>query len=137
MGNYYAATRSNYFRVKDARAFKAWCRKCHLEFWTGDQQGDDPDEEFFAVSAGAGDGWPTFDPEQEAEIAFTAALGAHLDPRDVAILFEAGHEKLRYVFGEAIAVHPDGRTVSVSLNDIYPRARKAFGRRLSITEGTY
>jgi len=138
MANYDAATRSNYFRVKNASAFKTWCRQCGLEFWTGDL-GDDPDEDFFAISADTGDcgGWPSFYPEGGSEIDFTAELARHLDPRDIAILFEAGHEKLRYIIGQAIAVHPDGRTVSVTLDEIYRRARKAFGRKLAITEGTY
>jgi hypothetical protein len=139
MANYYGVTRSNYFRVKNASAFKAWCHKRRLEFWTGDQHGVDPADEFFAISADVDDwgGWPSFCPEQDTEIHFTAELARHLDPRDVAVLLEAGHEKLRYLTGKAIAVHPNGRTVCVCLDDIYGRARKAFGRKLTITEGTY
>jgi hypothetical protein len=138
MANYYATTRSNYFRVKDVPAFHAWCRKRDLEFWT-DNEKCGPDGIFHAISADTGDcaGWPRFDHEEDAEIDFAAELAAHLDPRDAAILFEVGSEKLRYLNGDAVAVHPSGRTVSINLNDIYDRSRKAFGRDLNITDGRY
>ena len=52
MANYCATTRSNYFRVKDAAAFEAWCNERNLDFWTKpiDDHGD-----FYAVSADTGD----------------------------------------------------------------------------------
>ena len=138
MANYTATTRSNYFRVKDATAFKAWCRSLGLHFWTDYRKGGS-DAVFYAITADADDygGWPSCNPEDDTDTDLTGELANHLDPRDVAILFEAGHEKLRYITGVAIAVHPDGRTVSVSLDDIYARARKAFGRKLTITQGRY
>jgi hypothetical protein len=138
MANYEATTRSNYFRVKDAPAFEAWCRSLGLEFWTEARE-EAPDDAFYAITADTGDccGWPSCRIDNDEDIDFPEDLAGHLDPRDVAIVFEVGHEKLRYITGVAIAVHPDGRTVAVSLNDIYARARKAFGRKLTITEGSY
>ena len=136
MANYYATTRSNYFRVKDAKAFEAWCRKRSLVFWRKrvTDVGD-----CYAITADTGDcaGWPVDDPDQDDEFDFTAELAGHLDPRDVAILFEIGAEKLRYLMGVATAVNPDGQTVRVMLDEIYIRARKAFGTKLTITPGTY
>jgi len=35
MANYYATARSNYFKVKDADAFKAWCLRSSLEVLEG------------------------------------------------------------------------------------------------------
>ena len=70
MANYCATTRSNYFRVKDAAAFEAWCNERNLDFWTKpiDDHGD-----FYAVSADTGDcnGWPSddFDADDEFDIA--------------------------------------------------------------------
>ncbi len=136
MANYCATTRSNYFRVKDAAAFEAWCNERNLDFWTKpiDDHGD-----FYAISADTGDcaGWPSYDSDADDEFDIAGELANHLDPRDVAILFEIGSEKLRYLNGYAVAVHAGGRTVSVSLRDIYKRARNAFGPALGITEATY
>jgi len=138
MANYTATTRSNYFRVKDAKAFTAWCHHRAIEFWI-EMRPESPADDFYAISADTGDccGWPTYDPAADDEFDFAGELAEHLDPRDVAILFEVGAEKLRYLIGVAKAVHPDGRTISVSLYDIYDRAREAFGPHFRITEGSY
>jgi hypothetical protein len=134
MANYIAITRSNYFRVKDAQAFEAWCHKLGVEFWTRGAQ----DEAFYAITGVKHNGgWPSFQPDTDVEIAFATELAAHLDPRDVAILFEIGWEKLRYVVGVATALHADGSTVSISLDDIYAEAVREFGSDLNITEGSY
>jgi hypothetical protein len=136
MANYVAATRSNYFRVKDTAAFEAWCNKRDLDFWTKavDEMGD-----CYPISADTGDcaGWPCYDSGTRDEFAITDELATQLDPRDVAILVEIGSEKQRYLAGYATAVHPDGRTVSVSLTDIHERATQAFGPTLGITEAAY
>lgn len=36
MADYYATTRSNYFRVKDAATFTAWCDEWNLSYWMSD-----------------------------------------------------------------------------------------------------
>jgi hypothetical protein len=136
MANYYASTRSNYFRVKDADAFKAWCEQRYLEFWTKTIDGMG---ECYAITADTGDccGWPSYDIDGDCEFDFTGELAEHLDPRDVAIIFEVGSEKLRYLTGFATAIHADGSTVAVSLHDIYQRAAEEFGDDLTMTEGSY
>jgi hypothetical protein len=135
MANYYATTRSNYFRVKDAKAFEAWCKKRFLDVWTSE---DHPD--CYAIAAndnGDGSGWPHFDSETDDDIDFTTELAEHLDERDVAVLFEIGNEKLRYLVGVATAVNSNGRSVSVNLDEIYDRAKATLGSDLAITEATY
>jgi len=136
MANYCATTRSNYFRVKDAAAFEAWCNERNLKFWT---KMIDELVDFYAVSADTGDcaGWPSYDCDTDDEFNIADELAPHLDPRDVAILFEIGSEKLRYLTGYATAVHADGRTVCVNIQDIYELARNTFGPALGITEATY
>jgi hypothetical protein len=136
MANYYATTRSNYFRAKDAGAFEAWCAKRQLDFWTTYEEGIG---ERYAIAANDGDGagWPHYDPEQNADIEFTDELAKHLDPRDVAVLLEVGSEKLRYLVGEALAVYHDARTVGVHLDEIYQRAADEFSGDFTITEATY
>jgi hypothetical protein len=136
MANYYATTRSNYFRVKDADTFKAWCKERCLEWWTKTIDGIG---ECYAITADTGDccGWPSYDIDNDCEMDCADELSEHLDPRDIAILFEIGSEKLRYLVGRATAIHADGSTVSVSLNDIYQEAVREFGSDFNITEGSY
>ncbi len=143
MANYYATTRSNYFRVKDTNAFEEWCSDRSLEHWNKEIDG----ETYHAVSANTGDcaGWPSSAIEEieegvedAVEIDFAAELADHLDPRDVAIIMEVGNEKLRYLCGYATAIRSDGQTRHVSLQQIYDQARAAFkDPDLQITDAHY
>jgi len=75
-----------------------------------------------AITADTGcPGWPSYDVE-DCEIDFAAELAEHLDPRDVAILFEVGANRHRYIIGQATAIHADGRSVSINIRDIYGAA---------------
>lgn len=118
MANYYATTRSNYFRVKDEAAFIAWCASHHLEHWHS------PDG--FAIASTSDNGWPcsTFDVHTDEEIEFdlAAELANHLRSTDVAVLLEVGYDKLRYLVGEAIAVDCRGEAVHLSLDELYGHA---------------
>jgi hypothetical protein len=129
MANYEATARTNYFRVKDGRAFEEWCRVNHLDFRTEPVDG----ESSYAVSGE--DGWPSYNPDTGEDLYIHKEITKHLDPRDVAIFFEVGHEKLRYLAGCAIAVDPDGRTVTVNIDDIYGKAKDAFGPQMTILDG--
>jgi hypothetical protein len=136
MANYYAFTRSNYFRVQDPGKFEEWCEHLCLEFWTKQIDGMG---ECYGITADTGDccGWPFCDWENDRELDLARELAGHLDPRDVAILFEIGSEKLRYLVGRATAIHADGSAVHVSLNDIYGEAVREFGSDFNITEARY
>ncbi|SRR5581483_1607654 len=135
MADYTATTRSNYFRVKDPAAFEAWCRKRFLTFWTQDI---DNLGKCYAITADTGDcaGWPNYDAGTDDNFEICIELAGHLVPTDVAILFEVGNEKLRYLTGYATAIAPNGETVSVSINDIYQKAAEAF-LGFTVTEGSY
>jgi hypothetical protein len=65
------------------------------------------------------------------------ALAGHLADGEIAVLFEIGNEKLRYLIGTATAVHASGKRVDISLSEIYTRARDAFGEDAAITEANY
>ena len=141
MANYYATTRTNYFRVKDADAFEAWCADLNLEFW---KQDTGPNA-YYACTADTGDccGWPSQRRmtdedgcEDYVDIDFTGELAEHVHERDCAVLIEIGSEKLRYLVGVAIAVHPDGRLHSLNIADIYECARQAFPG-INVTEAQY
>lgn len=128
MASYTAAARSNYFRVRDPKAFRRWCDRLNLDIIQPDEDGPEP---FFAITLSDDDTgcWPSFHPDTDEEIDIHQELAPHLDPRDVAILMQSGHEKLRFITGFATAVVADGRTVSILLRE--------FGQNLSITEAIY
>jgi hypothetical protein len=142
MANYYAATRSNYFRVKDAAGFEKMCGDLHLEFWTK-TFAEHPGDTFYAISADTGDcgGWPSSRldeaTDEYADTDIESELSEHLDPRDVAILLETGSEKLRYLVGHAVAVHATKPSVYVTISSIIDLARQAFGPEAVITEAQY
>ncbi len=46
------------------------------------------------------------------------ALAGHLADGEVAVLFEIGHEKLRYLIGTA--VHASGKRVDINLSESTP-----------------
>jgi len=146
MANYEAACRSNYFRVKDEQAFRAWAKARNLEIFPSG-----PDREFcdqydevsevsdhqqsFMISHEDGT-WPVFfydDNDKDCECDVVEELAQHLHPDDIAVLMEAGHEKLRYVCGHAIAVNAKGETVAIHLSDIYDKARH-LGENLTFCE---
>ena len=142
MANYVANTRTNYFRVKDAAAFLAWCKELELEHWTNEFP-DQPGDTFYALTAdsrGDCDGWPTYvedkNGEQIEDYNFADDLAEHLDPRDVAILKEVGTERLRYLTGYATAIDATGKSVTISLRQIDELAEKAFPG-LTVTEAIY
>lgn len=134
MANWYGAARSNYFKVKDAEAFTNWVEAVpSLGYWRK--------EDMFAVYSDCPDsgGWPSERYERVEEdgdddftedwvaIDLPNELSAHLAEGQVAVLMEAGAEKLRYISGWAVAVNHEGKTVMVSLSNIYDLAEKAFG----------
>lgn len=134
MPNYELKARSNYFRVRDAQRFERWCRNFGLQFWT-DHKLPGCADMFYAVSADNGAGWPSQNMIADVyqEIDFQAELRKHLDPRDIAVLYQTGDEGMRYLTGVATAIHADGRAVSVNLDNIYDRARETFGEALTLT----
>jgi len=144
MANYYASARSNYFRVKNEAAFKDWCNKVNLDWWTRDNLPGHPGETFYAISPahpGDCDGWPStrLDDEEceEIDIDMETELPQHLDPRDVAVLMEVGAEKLRYLTGYAVAIHATKPAVYLSLSSITELARNQFGDDVTITDPLY
>lgn len=133
--NYVMQCRSNYFRVRNTKRFLRWCSFFGLEHWSWiDPANSKP---FYAIANDNGDGWPSSHPETNDEVDFAAELRHHLDPRDIAILFQTGAEGLRFITGYAEAIHADGRSVGVGLHSIYDLARQTFGEGVTITEASY
>lgn len=124
MANWYGTSRSNYFKVKDEAQFKRWV-------------GSVPDllllesDGAFGIAVESGEGWPSVswddDTGEELEVDLMQVLPEHLAQGEVAVLIQAGAEKLRYVTGHAIAIAWDGRLTQVCLSDIYTKAKAEFG----------
>lgn len=132
MANYIALTRTNYFRVRDAHAFEAWCERRGLRFCT---KGGDASR--YAFSAESESGWPTFDYETDDDVDVAAELAPHLIPEDIAVLMETGGEKLRYLAGEAIAVCSTGIIAHVNLDHVYDLALKNAPNGATVSEAAY
>jgi hypothetical protein len=124
MANWGGMSRSNYFRVKDEAAFRAWAEDLELVV-VADAQG----RLGFYSNADDG-GFPSWrykeDQEEEQAVDLVAELGEHLEDTEVAVLMSAGHEKARYVSGYAVALNSEGKHVSFSLFDIYEKAAEIF-----------
>lgn len=127
MANWIGTARSNYFRVKDAEAFKKF-----VEESPGIKIYDTEGGKFVITPSDEGDGgWPrqTYDVDagdyEEYDLAGELAL--HLAEGEVAVLMEVGSERRHYLTGNATAVAWDGRIEVVYLSQIYEKARQAFG----------
>lgn len=134
-----ASARSNYFRVKDVEAFKAWCKKGGLEFIEREEERDGLAvalEETFAGKRQShlvgflcmDDGMPSEylnrDTDDYEPWDWDAELADLLAEDSVAVVMSAGHEGLRYVSGWAFAVNWRHETKEVSLESIYDLAQE-------------
>lgn len=133
MANYYAAARSNYFRVKDLEKFLE-----ELPDGVEVQESHKYPGYLCLIEAGGdSSGW-RFDIEDEdgeiLEDGLIEIIAKHLTPGDVAVLIETGAEKLRYLNGYAVAVNSRGETVGINLDQIYEMA-STLGN--TITRATY
>lgn len=125
MANYWATTRSNYFKVKDAEAFKEWLAAWgDLVLMTEEQDG----QALYGFYVDSGEGLPSFRLNSETEdyedYDFMAGLAKHLAEDWVAIVMEAGAVKVRYVTGWAVAINSEGHYRRVRLGQIYGLAAK-------------
>lgn len=120
------SARSNYFNVKDAKAFEAAMATFDVRIHP---KGDGGGDARICLVATSDDGdWPSVDEDCE-DIDFAGLVAGHLADGEVAVLQTIGADKLRYLTGHAVAVRADGERVSVSLGDIYDKAFEAFGVR--------
>jgi hypothetical protein len=140
MANYYASARSNYFKVKDAEAFKTWAAS--LPGLGVIEKPDDAEENpaWFAIYSDDGDSgswpyWTTNEDGEDIEIDLPAELSEHLQEGEIAVLIEVGAEKLRYLCGHAVAVNWAGETEFLSLDRIYDLAFERWG--IQPTDATY
>ena len=144
MANYYGSCRTNYFKVRDEKAFEAAIEalpnvECHRSDGAIDAKhaglycilGNDMD----------GAGWPTSQYIEETDdhthLDLVDEVYPHLADGEVAIFVEVGAEKLRFLVGYAEAVNNKGERIIVSLLDIYEKAEGLTDRPSDITTAEY
>ncbi|TXI07690.1 MAG: hypothetical protein E6Q76_08230 [Rhizobium sp.] len=127
-------SRTNYFRVKDASAFRAAMEPLEVEVVeSGDKLG--------LLSSTDDGGFPTFNSSAEdgqEEIDLPGLVASHLAEGEVAVFQSVGFDKSRYLTGYSSAVNHLGEEVAVNLDDIYKRAADTFKVPVeSISTATY
>ena len=134
MSNYEGAARSNYFQVKDSDAFEDAMAPFDIEVSYG------VNDTVCLLSQSEG-GWPNSgldDDDNQIDFTFEAIVCPHMRPGQVLVCIESGHEKLRFVGGQAVAFNSEGASVAITLYDIYDKAAAAFGvARNLITTAEY
>lgn len=135
MANYYGHARTNYFAVKDGKAFEEELSRYAVEVIKRDTEegvtlygfmDDNPD--------GGGLDWCYWDDELDTdmEIDWTDILARHLADGAVAIIMETGHEKYRYLQGWAMAVNSKGETREVNLARDIDTLAKELGENVTV-----
>jgi hypothetical protein len=134
MANFHGTARTNYFRVKDIEVFKKEIKGIPSLRLIEDNEGrvgfvsECPDSGTFPSYA-----WNE-ETDEAVDIDLCGMVADHLAEGEVAVLIEAGAEKLRYISGWATAVNHQGKTVTIRLSDIYNAAEKIFGVRPTLAE---
>lgn len=131
MSDYCCDIRSNYFLVKDEEMFVEFMKRFEeLEVITTkatDQT--NPGDEFellYGFMNEYGTGIPSCyynEHNEEIDIDFAQELATYLAEGEVAVVFEVGGEKMRYLFGGAWAINSKGEIKDVNLGEIYERAK--------------
>ena len=115
MANYTCAVRTNYFKVRDPEAFRVFMQRVygeedHVSLW---EQMDNSGVLRFGFGSYGGIGGlrnepcdddDEYDDDDDTYDAFIDGLQAHIAEDDACLIFEAGHEKLRYVTGSCTIV---------------------------------
>lgn len=139
MANFTGAQRSNYvmFKPEKLEEVREYLRQFEIELSSYSHQPEfhcllasDYSEGIFSTSHLDEDGEEIY---LEMEWVAKQMMEGH-----VLVIMLAGHEKLRYVVGEAEAWNWKGEYVHVGLSDIYKKAAEAFQVDLaSITDCSY
>lgn len=155
--NYYGTGRSNYFVVKDDKAFESFLLEfdSRITFSRGDKVKPKyarEDKEPYVLFSNEDDGgipWmrterhirsrprtiianedpreETHQVEEQVEFDFLEELSAHLHESSVMIWTETGSEGHRYVHGHACAVNCKNERETVNLSDIMGIVKKRWG----------
>jgi hypothetical protein len=136
VANFYGQTRSNYFAVKDAKAFVAELENYPVRVITQEKNGVTLYGFLDADDDGAGEIWSIYNNETDEfdEIDWAAVFGRHLQDDWVAVIITTGSEKYRYFTGDATAYNNKGESKTINLEHIY---QLASGLGAEITHAAY
>ena len=148
MANYECASRTNYFRVTDEERYKELFAGLSSEdkiddFTHKDEEGVVWHGFGSYDSIGWSDGKEPEDPDDDDEdddqdiVDFAYELQKILPDGEAFILFESGHEKLRYVTGTALIVTKDGTEFLDLRNKAVEIAREMLGDKKWCTKCEY
>ena len=135
MANYYESSRSNYAKVKDKEAFRAF-----LERFGGAVEMIEDDKG--RVGFLAQEGIPfTYMPDDSGsepeEVDFVSELAGHLADHEVMIVMGTGYEKMRYLVGYAVAINNKKERREIDLAQIYEMAKQLTRKPKRITRAEY
>lgn len=142
MANYYGTVRTNYFHVKDEDQFRALMAKTAgdedgIQFW--DDERDEKGNQLFGFGVYGGiSGIPDDEGEfdDDSYDRFIDGLKACVADDDAILIFEAGHEKLRYVGGGVLVITSKGYAY-INLHDWgCDKARQLLGNEHWSTRST-
>lgn len=127
MANYCGMFRSNYFKVKDVKKFREFVDQypCEAIEMRVDGEDDSNRPSDVAIMSQC-DGIPSNTHEDSDNGHFLNELPKHLVDGEVAVFYEVGNEKLRYLVGCSIAVHSSGKMISSYIEDVYKKMRRSF-----------
>ena len=114
MSNYYGVVRTNYFHVKDEEQFRALMAKTAgdeggIELWDDVKAADGKQMFGFGVFGGiSGIQNDNDEYDDESYDRFIDGLMECVADDDAILIFEAGHEKLRYVGGGVTIITAKG-----------------------------
>jgi len=135
VANYYEQSRSNYVKVKDKEAFRAFVERFGgaVELIEDDKGG---------VGFLAQEGIPsTYMPDDSGnepeEVDFVTEAAGHLADHEVLIVMGTGYEKMRYLVGYAIAINNKKERRELDLAQIYELARQLTRKPKRITRAEY
>lgn len=115
MADYMCYSRTSYFRVTDEVKLREIVSKVGASLWERD--GSFAFGQYGCITA-------YFDEEQDEYIEIFEELQEILQPGEIAVLYEVGHEKLRYVAGIAVIVTKDNIKVIDLENEVTEHIKK-------------
>jgi hypothetical protein len=120
MANYYGVGKTNSFAVKNIEAFREEVGKYAVEIAEREVGGETLVTLFDNDDNGAGFPWETWNSETDEadEIDWADIFARHLVEGWVAIIYEVGNEKYRYLVGCSIAFNSKGETRRINIDEI-------------------
>lgn len=85
-----------------------------------------------------GGSWPSYywdEDDEEVDIDFIEEVASFLAPDSIAIFYEVGSEKMRYLAGHAIAINHKHEVLTVNLGDIFQKIQDEWGIESPDTSG--